>query len=81
MEPNDPAIGQTVKVKEGGKLFSGRVEAVGSKTEIERRLSEMENIALVDDGHVKSAESATNAEKGELSYLFIFSILDIHMYM
>ena len=76
VEPKDPAVGQTVKVKEGGKVFSGRVEAVGSKTEIEHRLSEMENTALVDDGHDKSAESATNTEQGELSYLFILSTLD-----
>ena len=82
VEPKDPAVGQTVKVKEGGKVFSGRVEAVGNKTEIERQLSELENTALVDAGEDKSAdaESANNTKKGELSYLFIISI-NTYMYI
>ena len=83
VEPKDPAVRQTVKVKEGGKVFSGRVEAVGNKTEIECWLSELENTALVGAGKGKSdAESANDTEKGELSYLFIISIsIDTYMYM
>ena len=36
------SAGQTVQIKEGSKCFSGTVVAVGSKVDIEKRLSEME---------------------------------------
>ena len=29
VEPKDPSVGQIVKVRKGGKVFSGRIEAVG----------------------------------------------------
>ena len=37
----EPSAGQMVKVKEGQKLYSGKVVAVGKKFYIEKKLSEM----------------------------------------
>ena len=48
VEPKDPAVRQTVKVKEEGKVFSGKVEVIGSKIEIESQLNEVENTTLLD---------------------------------
>ena len=42
VNPKEPSTGQTVQVKEGSKSFSGTVVAVGTKPDIERRLSEIE---------------------------------------
>ena len=36
------SVDQTVQVKEGSKCFSGTVVAVGSKVDIEKQLSELE---------------------------------------
>ena len=36
------SAGQTVQIKEGSKCFSGTVVAVGSKVDIEKQLSEVE---------------------------------------
>ena len=44
-KPKDPSVGQRVKVKEGSKTFSSTVEAVGNKSDIEKRLSELESVA------------------------------------
>ena len=61
VEPKDPSVGQTVKVKEGSKTFSGTVEAVGNKSEIEKRLNELESEEAKED---KAAESGTTADTG-----------------
>ena len=42
LSPKEASAGQSVQVKEGAKVFSGTVVAMGSKVEVEQRLSEME---------------------------------------
>ena len=61
VEPKDPSVGQAVKVKEGSKIFSGTVEAVGNKSEIEKQLSELESeVPKKDD----EEDSGTITEPG-----------------
>ena len=40
----EPPAGQMVKIKEGQKTYSGKVMAVGKKTDIEKQLVEMEEV-------------------------------------
>ena len=35
VEPKEPSAGENVRVKEGTKVYSGKVVAVGSKSEVE----------------------------------------------
>lgn len=42
VEPKDPGVDETVKVKEGGKVYSGKVTAVGTQTDVEARMRELE---------------------------------------
>ena len=53
--PKDPAIDDAVKVKEGGKVFDGKLAAVGSKGDVEAKLIELES--------KKSKGSAATTEK------------------
>ena len=43
LECKEPSVGQTVKVKEGCKIFDGIIDAIGSKSKIEQRLCEIES--------------------------------------
>ena len=48
----EPSVRQTVKVKEGCNIFDGMIDAIGSKSKIERRLCEIEfqtTITAADD--------------------------------
>ena len=67
VEPNNPTVGQYVKVKDGRKYFLGEVVALGSKTEVETRMNEVESEEAVGDGGDKSSAPETNTTKGELS--------------
>ena len=42
VEPKDPSVDETVKVKEGGKVFLGKTAAVGIKANVEAQMSELE---------------------------------------
>ena len=52
----ESSAGQIVKVKEGQKIYSGKVVAVGKRLDIEKQLSEME--ARKED------EAAVNTTQG-----------------
>ena len=60
VEPKDPSIDETVKVKEGGKVFSGKVAALGTKADVEAHLSEVEG------NNTDESQLETN---GELTYM------------
>ena len=58
VEPKDPAIDDAVKVKEGGKVFDGKLAAVGSKVDVEAKLIELERkknkgSAAITDGELQ----------------------------
>ena len=62
VEPKDPAIDEMVKVKEGGKVFVGKVAAAGSKVDVEAQMIELE------DNCGEGSPAKTN---GELIYSYI----------
>ena len=57
----EPPAGQMVKIKEGQKTYSGKVMAVGKKTDIEKRLIKMEGV-----------EDATNKMHGKYSIFVVY---------
>ena len=60
VKPKDPSLGQQVKVKEGSKTFFGTVEAVGNKSDIEKRLTELESaMPEEEDGKEFQTEPGT----------------------
>ena len=54
-----------VKVKEGGKVFVGKVAAVGSKADVEARMSELE---------ANGSEGSQAKTNGELIYKYIVRV-------
>ena len=63
LENKEPIVGQTVRVKEGCKIFTGIVDTIGSKSEIEQRLNELESEmtdAVGDDECVRSKAKPGN---------------------
>ena len=60
VEPKDPAVGQTVKVKEGTKTFSGKVEAIGTKAELEMKLCDLDK----EEKEEEPVPAATTTESG-----------------
>ena len=69
VELKDPAIDDMVKVKEGGKVFVGKVAAVGSKADadadVEARMSELE---------ANRSEGSPARTNGELIYKYIVHV-------
>ena len=65
VEPKDPAVDNMVKVKEGGKVFVGKVAAVGSKADVEARMSELE---------ANRSEGSQAKTNGELIYKYIVRV-------
>ena len=43
VEPKEATVGAIAKLKQGGKLYSGTITAVGTKVEIEQRWKELES--------------------------------------
>ena len=64
MEPKDPAVGQMVKVKEGGKTFLGKLEAIGTISEVDKKLCEL------DREEEEPVPAATTTESGMLHTLY-----------
>lgn len=64
----EPQAGQMVKIKEGQKAYSGKVMAVGKKTDIEKRLIEIEAV-----------EDATNEMHGKYSVFVVY--MYVHLYV
>ena len=59
VEPKDPGVNETVKVKERGKVYFGKVAAVGTRADVEARMRELEG------NNIDGSPVETN---GELSY-------------
>ena len=60
VEPKDPGVDETVKVKEGGKVYSGKVAALGTQADVEARMRELES---------NNADGSPVETNGELSYM------------
>ena len=54
LESKEPSVGQTVRVKEGCKTFTGIIDTVGSKSEVEKCLSDLMADDDSDEEPVKS---------------------------
>ena len=54
LSPKEASAGQSVQVKEGPKVFSGTVVAVGSKAEVEQRLHEVESTEVYGEERSKT---------------------------
>ena len=65
VEPKDPAVDDMVKMKEGGKVFVGKVAAVGSKADVEARMSELE---------ANRSEGSPVKTSGDLIYKYIVHV-------
>ena len=61
VESKDQDDDETVKVREGGKVFSGKVAALGTKADVEARMNELEG------NNRNGLPVETN---GELSYIY-----------
>ena len=44
VEPKEATVGVVAKVKEGGRIHSRSIVAVGTRAEIERRLNKVEDV-------------------------------------
>jgi hypothetical protein len=56
VQPKEASVGAVAKVKQGGKLYSGTIVAVGSKAEIEQQWKELEGGGESDTATTKEAD-------------------------
>ena len=60
VEPKEATVGVVAKVKQGGKLYSGTIVAVGTRAEIEQRLKE-----FVGDEDSRTQDQGTCTRKSK----------------
>ena len=77
VEPKDPGVDETMKVKEGGKAYFGKVAAVGTRADVEARMRELEG------NNTDGSPVETNVE---LSYNYVIQcahgrLSDLHVHV
>ena len=56
IEPKEPSVGDTVKVKDGRQVYSGKVVGSGKKTEVDKLMLDMEREQVEEPVDGKTCE-------------------------
>ena len=70
LESKEPSVEQTVRVKEGCKTFTGIIDTVRSKSEVEKRLSDL---MADDDSDEEPVKSKPKPGKPILDTIYLYT--------